>query len=480
VLLQEGPVQDAYLILRGRQYYLKLAIPRPIRHLFPSGTGKPRDYIVEALGPDRTPAGLERDHRVALYRTLFARAALMTPEAIKDELAAIKRQIERRKLPLPPLQRELERLEADPAFREESAAEFLRVFRERLRSAPFPEKEEVTSMAINAALVAGLKQKTPAGGETINQAAEAWFTEMRRPDAGIRPQTLDGHRLRVRAFVEHAGDIPLATVTRKMAADFLTHISAGRSGRTTNNYATTMMSLFKYARDRGLIPEGAPNPFEDQRRKVVGEEREAFNSAEVQKLFAALPIEVAPKKHSPETALPWAVRIAAYSGMRLEEIAQLTVPDIQRRGTNGGTVVVFDIHNGDNEHHIKNGSSARAVPIHSALVRAGLLNYAQALPQDGLLFPGLKRRASKGGKIGARLGELFRKRLIAIGLKREGLCFHSLRHTLAERLEAAAVSQTDAARVLGHAIEGMSYGTYSSGPGLIRLAAVVEEIRYDD
>jgi hypothetical protein len=31
---------------------------------------------------------------------------------------------------------------------------------------------------------------------------------------------------------------------------------------------------------------------------------------------------------------------------------------------------------------------------------------------------------------------------------------------------------------LGHTIAGMSYGTYSSGPGLKRLAAVVEEIAY--
>ena len=47
------------------------------------------------------------------------------------------------------------------------------------------------------------------------------------------------------------------------------------------------------------------------------------------------------------------------------------------------------------------------------------------------------------------------------------------------RLEAAAVSQTDAARVLGHTMAGMSYGVYSSGPGLKRLAAVVEAIEYE-
>jgi integrase len=314
-------------------------------------------------------------------------------------------------------------------------------------------------------------------GETITQAAEAWFSEMQRPGAGVRPQTLDGHRLRVRAFVEHCGDIPLASVTRAMASDFLTAITAGRSNRTVNNYAMTMQCLFKSARNRGRFQ--GENPFEDQRHKAGGEKREAFTAAELHKLFAALPLDLAPAKHAPESALPWAVRIAAYTGMRLEEIAQLTVADVQTRGSNGGTVVVFDVHNGDAAHHLKNDSSARAIPVHSELVRARLLEYIRALPQDGLLFPGLKRRASKGGKIGARLGELFAKKLKALGMKRDGLCFHSLRHTVAQRLEAAAVSQTDAARVTGHAIEGMTYGVYSSGPGLKRLAAVVEAIEYE-
>src|SRR5262249_2566450 len=150
---------------------------------------------------------------------------------------------------------------------------------------------------------------------------------------------------------------------------------------------------FKSARNRGRFQ--GENPFEDQRRKAAGEKREAFADAEIAQLFAALPVEVSPRKHSPESALPWAVRIAAYTGMRLEEIAQLTAADVQTRGSNGGTVVVFDIHNGDTAHHLKNDSSARAIPVHSELVRAGLLDYIKALPKDGLLFPGLKRRASK-------------------------------------------------------------------------------------
>ena len=83
--------------------------------------------------------------------------------------------------------------------------------------------------------------------------------------------------------------------------------------------------------------------------------------------------------------------------LRFEEIAQLAVADIRNVPANGATVDVIDIHNGG-KNHLKNESSARVVPVHSELVRAGLLDYVKALPQNGPLFPGLKRRESKGGK----------------------------------------------------------------------------------
>jgi integrase len=115
--------------------------------------------------------------------------------------------------------------------------------------------------------------------------------------------------------------------------------------------------------------------------------------------------------------------------MRLEEIAQLRTADVREVAANGATVWVIDVHNGG-ENKLKNETSARLIPIHSELVRLGLLDYVKALPK-GPLFPGLTRRESKGGKIGARIGELFRKKLVALKLKREGLCFHSLRHCVA-------------------------------------------------
>jgi integrase len=310
-------------------------------------------------------------------------------------------------------------------------------------------------------------------GETIGEAADAWIAEMTR-DKASRPQTIDGHRKRVQAFVKYCGDVPLTEVTRAKASDFLASLNVARG--TRNAYATTLKCVFESAKGRGRFFEA--NPFDGMKKKGKGSSYVPFTDPELQTLFAALPCEITPKKHTPESALPWVARIALYTGMRLEEIAQLTTADIREEGANGASVWIIDIHNGGT-NKLKNETSARLVPVHSALARAGFLDYVKALPA-GPLFPGLTRRASKGGKVGARLGELFRKLLVRLGLKREGLCFHSFRHTVAGRLDAAGVPQSDAARILGHAVAGMSYGTYSqAGPGLIRVKARVEEISYE-
>jgi integrase len=92
----------------------------------------------------------------------------------------------------------------------------------------------------------------------------------------------------------------------------------------------------------------------------------------------------------------------------------------------------------------------------------------------------LARRASKGGRAGVGLGERFTKQLTRLGLRREGLSFHSFRHNAAGALDKAGVLPHDAARVLGHRVKGISYGTYSKeGPGLARVKRIVEKITYE-
>lgn len=209
-----------------------------------------------------------------------------------------------------------------------------------------------------------------------------------------------------------------------------------------------MAEIIERARTAGHFPPQAFNPFSKQSRKAgKAKSKEKYTLEEIKALFAALPKrDIAPSKYGCESALPWFPLIAAYSGMRLNEIAQLRVSDIRTEGTNGSTVTFFDIH-GD----VKTDSSERKTPIHSQIIRAGLLDYKAALPdQSGYLFPNLRARKSKDGKRGDCVSDLMRDLMEERGIAREGLGFHSFRHTVVANLQHQDVKTRDIAYVVGH------------------------------
>jgi integrase len=472
---------------RGDQYYLKLAIPRPMQHLFLSSTGKPKSKIVEPLGDSPSAAKDEARYRVATYTDVFKQikaGLLTTPEQVKAAMRgpsepdlALEPEFEAMHRRDAEQTRERDRFLAKLGVPRELRAKVDRALLRALQpETPRMIEQQARSFEQYGNSGTGEQPAARPAGETVSQAAEAWFAELTRDKtAAPRDATLGGHRLRVKAFVDRCGDVPLTDVTRAKASDFLAGLDI--SNRTRNAYATTLRSVFECARRRGRFT--GEDPFDGMKAKVAGSSYQPFTVAELQTLFDKLPRDVKPKRHTPDTALPWVALIALYTGMRLEEIAQLTTADIREESANGASVWCIDVHNGG-ENKLKNETSARLIPVHSELVRLGLLDYVKAL-RAGPLFPGLTRRESKGGKVGARVGELFRKKLVALGIKREGLCFHSFRHTVAGRLDAADVRQSDAARILGHAVAGMSYGDYSkAGPGLIHVKAVVEKITYED
>src|SRR5262245_27789259 len=113
--LLQGDNMATYLKQHGHQYYLRLAIPRPVRQHFPSASGKPRDYVVEPLGRNYDLAKIEAARRIAEYRPLFERAPVMTPEAIQGELEAIKARGKAREsvATLPLLESELRRIRGE-------------------------------------------------------------------------------------------------------------------------------------------------------------------------------------------------------------------------------------------------------------------------------------------------------------------------------------------------------------------------------
>src|SRR5262245_27729604 len=299
------------------------------------------------------------------------------------------------------------------------------------------------------------------GAETFDEAAAIYLKNELRD--GVKPATVQEYRRKIDAF-EHK-DKPLRTITRGMAAEFLDGLPDQK--RTRNLYDTLFSATYKSAirRDKATV-----NPFEGQSLKVVARVHyEPFTDEELATLFADAKLEIKPQKHTTATALPWCGIIAAFTGCRRDEIASLMASDIKQ--TNG--IWFFDIRDGKTEN------AERVVPVHHALIDAGLLRYRDALSHGSRLFPSLKGPPSAPDKIGKALGyafEAWRKRL---GIVRERVNFHSFRHTVGDRLRKAGVAKDDRGFLLGHADVEMQNKVYGhDGPGLHRLKAIVEKLSY--
>jgi len=97
------------------------------------------------------------------------------------------------------------------------------------------------------------------------------------------------------------------------------------------------------------------------------------------------------------------------------------------------------------KQRLKNRMSKRVVPIHSAVIKAGFLEWVQA-QQEGHLFPLLHPYGV------AKSSGWTAKLLKQVNLKRPSLTQHSLRHTVAVKLERARVHYSLMRRLLGHSV----------------------------
>ena len=96
-----------------------------------------------------------------------------------------------------------------------------------------------------------------------------------------------------------------------------------------------------------------------------------------------------------------------------------------------------------------------------------------------MLFPGLKGRSSKPGKLGPKLGDAFFRWRKRAKVDRPGVNFHSFRHTVGDRLRKAGVPEDDREAVMGHENKSITSRVYGhNGPGLKRLQVIIEKLTY--
>lgn len=172
----------------------------------------------------------------------------------------------------------------------------------------------------------------------------------------------------------------------------------------------------------------------------------------------------------------WVPLIALYTGMRLNEICQLFAADIEC--INGIHIIHVRIDE-DETKTLKTDHSERIIPIHKNLIKIGFIEYANSIKNQNKkqLFPDLPVSARKSRS--DNFSKWFHRFLIASNIKREGLCFHSFRHTFRDECRAHNIDKEIAATLGGWKNSEDVMDGYGAGYELKRLQDEINKIHCD-
>jgi integrase len=256
-------------------------------------------------------------------------------------------------------------------------------------------------------------------------------------------------------FQEVVGpDVPVNAITQSQAVRFSDALAGrGLAPNTMNNHMGAVSKFSKWMAGRHPEYRHTKLDFSALRYKVdkrADEQRDAFTDTEVARVLQDSRLARFKTREPHKFWLPY---IAAYSGLRLEEIAQLD-PQTDIREEEG--ITVFDVNDLSGKQ-LKNKTSRRMVPVHPALIKIGLFDYVNELRErrQSRMFPHTKERDGRLGKNAAKTVNRFIR--VKLGIDKTLHCF---RHTVATQLKRMRVDEAIAAAVLGHAHGGITYSRY--------------------
>ena len=311
---------------------------------------------------------------------------------------------------------------------------------------------------------------------SLAQLVEAFLSEREIARRADKLSTARKDRDALALFCDVAGaDIPSTEISQTLAEKFEQRLmSRNLDPSTANNYMGAVSKFSSWVQGRRPEIGHKKLDFSEYRFKLnkrADEQRLAFTSEEVRSILLHQRVRESKMAEPHKFWLPY---IAAYSGLRLEEMAQLN-PQTDFHQVDG-EVWVFDINDLDGKQ-LKNKTSRRLIPIHPSLIAEGILDYVVSLRQRGAtcLFP---KTTQRDGRLGKNAGKTV-NRLIQKNIGIAGKSLHCFRHTVADLLKQARVDESFAAALLGHAHGGITYSRYGKQhPARVLLDEAVKMIDY--
>jgi integrase len=303
-------------------------------------------------------------------------------------------------------------------------------------------------------------------GPTVSEVFESWWQVQSK--AWAKRTVVEYSQMR-KVVEAELGSRPVADLKPVHIEALGKNLRAqGLSAKSAGRYVVMVGTVLKYAVKLDLVPKNvAAGMAPPEPKGSAQDERDAFCPADLGALFG--PGWRALRDKAP--AKFWVPLLALYTGCRLEELCQLYTDDVQV--LDGVPCVVVQATRPDQS--VKTGEK-RVVPLHPVLLGEGFLEYVEA-QGDGRVFPKLSRVNHRYGHgLGKWFGDFKKK----AGIDSPKKVFHSFRHTVITKLKEAGVEDSLVAELLGHKMQGQTFGRYAkaSGPRVL-LERVVKKLDFE-
>ncbi|MDD2900655.1 MAG: site-specific integrase [Desulfuromonadaceae bacterium] len=234
-----------------------------------------------------------------------------------------------------------------------------------------------------------------------------------------------------------------------------------------NKHIARLGSILRYGVREGHLFKNVAEALTLPIKRSIDEERSAYSDEDIKKVINILIDSSALFREERK----WIPLIGIFSGMRLDEICQLYINDIQQIEN----IWSFNI-NDEKDKKLKNISSRRVVPIHSFLIEHGLLGHVQAMHRAGheRLWPCLTYSEKVGySNTFGKWYQRFNRQHIAQDKRK---VFHSFRHSFANNLKQRGIAESLIAELMGHKNHSITTGRYGKKYDVTLLCNAVNTI----
>jgi integrase len=233
------------------------------------------------------------------------------------------------------------------------------------------------------------------------------------------------------------------------------------SAKTVERHLTSIKALLAFTTDQGwtstnvaigIRPPKDTRPQASRRRPFTREERARILAQAVE-------------EGGEHGDMAWLIRLGAYTGARLEELASL--PSANVLEIDGVMRIEIDDLGG---RSAKTPGSVRSVPLHPQIAEA-FASWVNARNRDRV-FATFK--CSPDGRYADKVSGDFARLMDRAGLSDPRLTFHSLRHTLKREMSNAGIDPDARRAILGHAPKD-AHDSYA-GPSIWAIATELTKL----